>query len=71
VIAFVDDGGERKGRFQRRFVERREHPPRVGGFELRDGVAPVVGFAEIQPAQVVVEDAVVADGDLGVSGGDR
>ena len=54
---FVDDRREREGRLERRLVERREHAPRVGGFELRDRVAAIVGLAQIEAAQVVVEDA--------------
>ena len=59
VIAVVDDRGEREGGLERRLVERRKHPPRVGRFELRDGVAALVRLAQVEPAQIAVEDAVV------------
>ena len=71
VVAVVDDRGQRERRLEGRLVERREHPARVGRFELGDRVAPVVGLAQIQAAQIVVQDAVVADVDLGVAGGNR
>ena len=67
----VDDRGQRERRLERRLVERREHPARIGRLELRDGIAAVVRLAQVQAAQIVVEDAVVLDVDLGVAGGNR
>ena len=61
MIAGVDDCRQRERRLERRLVERREHAPRVGRLELGDRVAAVVGLTQIQPAQLIVQDALIGD----------
>jgi hypothetical protein len=70
VVPRVDHGGEIEGRLHRRLVEGREHPPRVGGFELRHRVAAIVRLAQIEAAQLVIESAGVFDVQSRRSGGD-
>ncbi len=63
-VATVDRQRDVEGRLEGWLVEARECASRVGRLELRDGVALVVLGAEIEAAQLVVEDAAVADVDL-------
>ena len=65
--------GERdvEGGLVGRLVERGERAPRVGGLHLRHGVFPAVGRAQVEAAQLVVENAGVGDGDRRRAGGQR
>ena len=47
-------------------VEGREGPARVGRFHLADRVFPSVRLADVEAAQLIVEDAVVRDLNRGL-----
>ena len=70
-IALVDDERDRERRFECRFVEGGERPPRVGRFELRHSVVARLALAQIKTAQLIVQDAAVGDVNLSRAGGDR
>jgi hypothetical protein len=53
-----------------RLVERRIGAPRIGGFKLRHGVVALGGLGEIEPAQFVVQNAGVGDGQSGLARGE-
>ena len=58
-VAAVDGQRDAERRLERRFVEAGKRAPRVGRFELRHGVVPGLGLAQVEAAQLVVEDAAV------------
>ena len=64
-VAAVDRQRDRERRLERRLVEARKRAARVGRLELRDGVVAAVRLAQVEAAQLVVEDAGVADVDFG------
>ena len=71
-LAFVGNRRDVEGRLVVGLVERREGAPRVGRLELRGGVlAPLIVFAQIQAAHLVVENAGVADVDRRGARGER
>ena len=57
--------------FLGRLVEAGERAARVGGLHLTDRVVAPVRLAQVEPAQLVVQDAGVGDADRGRSGGQR
>ena len=63
-VAAID--GERDGerRLERRFVEAGKCAARIGRFELSHGVRAIPSLAQIEPAQLIVEDAGVPDMNL-------
>ena len=65
-IAAIDGQRHGKGRLEGRLVEARKRPARVGRLELRDGVLPQRRLADVEPAQLAVQGAAVADADLGL-----
>ena len=70
VVVLVDRRGKLERRLQRRLVERREHPARVGGLELTHRVPAIVRLAEIQPPELIVQDALVLQVYLRLAGRD-
>ena len=62
--ALVGNRGDVEGRFVIRFVERGKGAAGVGGFKLRGRVlAPLIVFAQVKSAHLVVENARVCDVD--------
>ena len=70
-VAAVDRQRDRERRLERRLVKARKRPARVGGLELRDGVLPELGPADVEAAQLAVQEAGVPDVELGRSFGER
>ena len=64
-VAAIDRQRDGERRLERRLVEARERAARVGRLELRDRVLPQLGLADVEAAQLGVQDAAVADVDLG------
>ncbi len=69
-VAGVDGEGDVEGGFVGGLVEGGEGAAGVGGFELGDGVVAGFGFGEIEAAELVVEDAGVADREGYFAGGE-
>ena len=67
-VGGVDHERDVERGFLGRLVEAREGSPRIGGFHLTDRVVPAVGLAQVEAAQLVVEDAGVGDVDRGRAG---
>ena len=67
-VGGVDHQRDVEGGLLRRLVERREGAARVGGLHLAHRVVAAVGLAQIEAAQLVVEDAGVGDADRGRAG---
>ena len=68
VVVLVDRRGKLERGFERRLVERREHASGIRGLELTDGVAAIVRLAQIETAQLIVQDARVLQLNLRLSG---
>ena len=60
-VAAVDRQRDGERRLERRLVEARKRPARVGGLELRHGVLPELGLADVKAAQLFVQRAGVPD----------
>ena len=61
----------REGRLERRLVEAGKRAARVGRLELRHGVLPQLRLADVEAAQLTVQDAAEPDVDLGRALGER
>ena len=77
LVGVGDDGvgciygeGYVEGRLVGGLVEAGEGAAGVSGLELSDGVVAGLGLGEIEAAELVVEDAGVADGEGYFSGGE-
>jgi hypothetical protein len=64
-VVFVDNESDAKDGLVGRLVEGGEGTAGIGGFKLRDGVAAAGGLAEIETAELVVQDSRKANVDLG------
>src|ERR1700761_7094065 len=64
----VDDQRHIKPGLEGRLVEAGKGAAGVGRLELGDSVVALLGFGEVEAAQLVVEDAGVVDGKGGFTG---
>ena len=64
-VAAIDRQRDGERRLERRLVEARKRAARVGRLELRDRVLPELGLADVEAAQLRVQDAAELDVDLG------
>ena len=64
-VAAIDGQRDGEGRLERRLVEAGKRPARVGRLELRHRVLPQLGLADVEAAQLPVQDAAEPGVDLG------